>query len=350
MQSGSGDGSISTIYEVARLAGVSVATASRALNNTGYVSKEARTRVLEAARQLNYHINVNARSLTSGKTYTIALVLPDVTNPFFPAVARGVEDAASRKGYSVILCNTDGSARKEADYLNMLRSRRVDGIIFTTSELSGARISSIIGTSTAVVLVDRDLGEPYDIVKTDNVKGGFLATNHLISLGHTRIAVISGPLSLTTGLERVQGYKNALAQAGIPFDESLVVEGDFRQQGGRAAMERLIEECGGKPSTKFSAVFACNDLMAVGALTALEDHGIAVPSEVAVVGYDDIAFASVTRPRLSTVAQPKYEMGVLAAEMLLRRMANPALPRQQEVLQPMLVIRDSTLERSLKCG
>lgn len=327
-----------------------MATASRALNESGYVSREARKRVLDAARQLNYHLNVNARSLTSGKTYTIALVLPDVTNPFFPAVARGVEDAASNSGYSVILCNTDGSPRKEANYLSMLRSRRVDGIVFTTSVLSRARINGVIGDSTAVVLVDRDVGESYDIVKTDNVKGGFLATSHLISLGHARIAFISGPLGLTSALERLQGYKDALAQAGIPFDESLVVEGDFRQESGRTAMEQLIEQSYGKPSKGFSAVFAANDLMAVGALTALESHGIAVPKEIAVVGYDDIALASVTRPRLSTVAQPKYEMGALAAEMLLRRMADPGLPRQQEILQPMLVIRDSTLERSARSG
>ncbi|MEW6228139.1 MAG: substrate-binding domain-containing protein, partial [Bacillota bacterium] len=154
----------------------------------------------------------------------------------------------------------------------------------------------------------------------------------------------------TSALERLQGYKDALAQAGIPFDESLVVEGDFRQESGRTAMEQLIEQSHGKPSKGFSAVFAANDLMAVGALTALESHGIAVPKEIAVVGYDDIALASVTRPRLSTVAQPKYEMGALAAEMLLRRMADPGLPRQQEILQPMLVIRDSTLERSARSG
>ncbi len=336
---------MTTIYEVARRAGVSVATVSRALNESGYVSREAKRRVLEAARQLDYHLNVNARSLTSGRTFIIALILPDVTNPFFPAVARGVEDAASKSGYSVILCNTDGSPRKEAGYLSMLRSRRVDGIVFTTSELSGARIGDIIGDSTAVVLVDRDIDEPYDIVKTDNVKGASLATAHLISLGHTRIAFISGPLGLTSAMERFQGYRDALAQAGMAFDESLVAEGDFRQESGRIAMERLIERRGPAGPDRFTAVFAANDLMAVGALTALESHGIAVPREAAVVGYDDVAIASVTTPRLSTVAQPKYEMGVLAAELLLRRMAEPGLPRQQEILQPMLVIRDSTVER-----
>lgn len=336
-----------------------MATASRALNASGYVSGDARKRVLAAARQLDYHPNVNARSLTSRKTFTIALVLPDVTNPFFPAVARGVEDTANSNGYSVILCNTDGSPRKEAEYLRMLRSRRVDGIVFTTSELTGSRLSGVVERSTAVVVVDRDVGESYDIVKADNVKGAIQATQHLISLGHTRIAFISGPMKVATAVERLQGYRDALVRAGIPFDQSLVAEGDFRQEGGAAAMRQLLEKTrssgeapaprgGGRLGVGFTAVFAANDLMAVGALTVLEAEGVAVPGQVALVGYDDIALASVTRPRLTTVAQPKYEMGVIAAEMLFRRMSDPDLPRQQEVLQPMLVIRDSTVERSTR--
>ncbi|MGB4008436.1 MAG: LacI family DNA-binding transcriptional regulator [Bacillota bacterium] len=331
---------ISTIYEVAQKAGVSVATASRALNDSGYVSRESRDRVLAAAKALDYHINVNARSLTSGKTYTIALVLPDVTNPFFPAVARGVEDYASDNGYCVILCNTDGNARKESDYVRMLRSRKVDGVIFAVSVASKSRVSALTDDGIAVVLVDRDLGDSCDIVKTDNIAGALLATNHLIGLGHTSIAFISGPMSLATSQERFRGYHDALVSGGVSFDERLVVEGDFRMKSGYEAMRDLLR----KPC-QFTAVFAANDLMAVGAMTALEESGFHVPTDVAVMGYDDIDIASVTRPRLSTVAQPKYEMGWIAAETVIRRMCNPKASRLEELLQPMLVVRDSTVER-----
>jgi len=330
---------------VAEKAGVSVATVSRALNGSGYVSKEARERVLAAARALDYHMNVNARSLTSGKTYTIALVLPDVTNPFFPAVARGVEDYASDNGYCVMLCNTDGNSRKESDYLAMLRSRKVDGVIFAVSVPSKSRINTLLDDGIAVVLVDRDLGDSYDIVKTDNIGGAMLATNHLIGLGHTRIAFISGPAQLATSQERFSGYRDALMSKGIPFDERLVIEGDFRMESGHEAMCQLMNGFDCRDRNGFTAVFAANDLMAVGAVTALEESGLRVPTDVAVMGYDDINIASVMRPRLSTIAQPKYEMGWIAAETIIKRMSEPKGSRMEEILQPMLVVRDSTAER-----
>ena len=336
---------ISTIYKVAQKAGVSVATVSRALNDSGYVSREAKDRVLEAARELDYHMNVNARSLTCGKTYTIALVLPDIGNPFFPAVARGAEDYASDNGYCVILCNTDGNLRKESDYLKMLRSRKVDGVIFAVSVASRSSLNALADDGIAVVLVDRDLGDSYDIVKTDNIAGAMLATNHLIGLGHTRIAFISGPMPLATSRERLRGYCDALASKGIPFDDGLVTEGDFRMESGHRAMQALLANSRSGDGVEFTAVFAANDMMAAGAMTALEEEGLRVPADVAVIGYDDINIASVMRPRLSTIAQPKYEMGWIAAETVTRRMSEPDGPRLEEVLQPVLVVRDSTVER-----
>ncbi len=322
-----------------------MATVSRALNDSGYVSREAKDRVLAAARELDYHMNVNARSLTSGKTYTIALVLPDIGNPFFPAVARGAEDYASGNGYCVILCNTDGNLRKESDYLRMLRSRKVDGVIFAVSMASKSRLNALADDGIAVVLVDRDLGDSYDIVKTDNIAGAMLATNHLIGLGHTRIAFISGPMPLATSQERLRGYCDALACKGIPFDEGLVAEGDFRMESGRRAMQALLANSRFGSDAGFTAVFAANDVMAVGAMTALEEEGLRVPADMAVIGYDDINIASVMRPRLSTIAQPKYEMGWIAAQTVTRRMAEPDGPRLEELLQPVLVVRDSTVER-----
>jgi LacI family transcriptional regulator len=309
------------------------------------VSKRTKERVLAAARELDYHINVNARSLTSGKTYTLALVLPDVTNPFFPAVARGVEDYASENGYCVILCNTDGNSRKESDYIAMLRSRKVDGVIFAISAPSKSRINTLLDDGIAVVLVDRDLGDTYDIVKTDNVSGAILATNHLIGLGHSRIAFITGPMKLATSQERLRGYSDALLRHDIPFDEDLVMEGDFRMESGYEATKRLLKKFKNVGETGFTAIFAANDLMALGAILALEERGLNVPRDVAVMGYDDINIASVVRPRLSTIAQPKYEMGWIAAETIIKRMSEPNKPRIEEILKPMLVVRDSTVER-----
>ncbi len=309
------------------------------------MSKRTKERVLAAARELDYHINVNARSLTSGKTYTLALVLPDVTNPFFPAVARGVEDYASENGYCVILCNTDGNSRKESDYIAMLRSRKVDGVIFAISAPSKSRINTLLDDGIAVVLVDRDLGDTYDIVKTDNVSGAILATNHLIGLGHSRIAFITGPMKLATSQERLRGYSDALLRHDIPFDEDLVMEGDFRMESGYEATKRLLKKFKNVGETGFTAIFAANDLMALGAILALEERGLNVPRDVAVMGYDDINIASVVRPRLSTIAQPKYEMGWIAAETIIKRMSEPNKPRIEEILKPMLVVRDSTVER-----
>ena len=205
------------------------------------MSKRTKERVLAAARELDYHINVNARSLTSGKTYTLALVLPDVTNPFFPAVARGVEDYASENGYCVILCNTDGNSRKESDYIAMLRSRKVDGVIFAISAPSKSRINTLLDDGIAVVLVDRDLGDTYDIVKTDNVSGAILAKSSHRS-GAQPIAFHYKPMKFYTLKRCLRGYSDALLRHDIPFDEDLVMEGDFRMESGYEATKRLLKK------------------------------------------------------------------------------------------------------------
>jgi DNA-binding LacI/PurR family transcriptional regulator len=334
---------ITTIYEIAKHVGVSPATVSRALSGKGYVRKELREKILQVAKEMDYHPNTLARSLVTGQSFIIGLVLPDITNPFFPAIARGVEDVAHRNGYNVILCNTDGSARKEADYLGLLRSKRVDGVIFTTSQVATRHVRQLVDSDIPVVLADRRMNVDCDFVVVDSIEGAYKATSHLIGLGHSAIGLITGPQKVTTSAERIEGYSRALRDRHIAMRDELICEGDYKENSGYRHTKKLLGL-----SSRPTAIFACNDLMAMGALAALEEKGIRVPEEVAVVGYDDIPFASVIRPRLTTVVQPKYEIGSIACEILLERMKDRDKPRQEVFLKPNLMIRESSVILEVK--
>lgn len=334
---------ITTIYEIAERVGVSPATVSRALSGKGYVRKELREKILQVAKEMDYHPNTLARSLVTGQSFIIGLVLPDITNPFFPAIARGVEDVAHRNGYNVILCNTDGSARKEADYLGLLRSKRVDGVIFTTSQVATRHVRQLVDSDIPVVLADRRMNVDCDFVVVDSIEGAYKATSHLIGLGHSAIGLITGPQKVTTSAERIEGYSRALRDHHIVMREELICEGDYKENSGYRHTKKLLGL-----SSRPTAIFACNDLMAMGALAALEEKGIRVPEEVAVVGYDDIPFASVVRPRLTTVVQPKYEIGSIACEILLERMKDRDRSRQEVFLKPNLMIRESSVVLKVK--
>lgn len=326
----------STIKDVARVAGVAVSTVSRVINGSGYVSAESRQRVLQAVEELHFEPSRAARALTTGRTGTVALVLPDITNPFFPAVARGVEDAASAAGYTVILCNTDDDPAQEASYISTLQEQRVDGIVLTFCSLANQEQWASLSDRIPVVLTDRRLEQgTVDSVFLDNFGGGCLATRHLLGLGHRTIGHISGPPHLFTSQDRRLGYEVALREAGVPPAEGLVRAGDFKYASGYARMRELQE-------TGVTAVFAANDMMAIGAIRAVEDAGGRVPEDVAVVGFDDIGLASFVKPGLTTISQPAYQMGVIATDMLLERMGGQA-PRdpKQVILAPTLVVRDS---------
>lgn len=326
----------STIKDVALAAGVAVSTVSRVINDSGYVSRESRQRVLKAVEELHFQPSRAARSLATGRSGTVALVLPDITNPFFPALARGVEDAASAEGYTVILCNTDNDPAQEAMYANLLRQQRVDGVVLTACSPNNLQLWWHLGERIPVVLTDRRWeGIVDDTVTVDNVTGAYLAVRRLTSLGHRRIGLIGGPPGLSTTEDRRRGYEVALRESGVEPDEKLMRSGDYRYASGYARMRELAEQ-------HVTAVFAVNDMMAIGAIRALEDVGRRVPDDVAVVGFDDIQMAAMVKPGLTTVAQPTYQMGVLAVERLLDRMRNdtPGEPRQV-VLEPTLVVRDS---------
>ena len=330
---------MATIKDVARLAGVSTTTVSHVINETRYVSDELRASVLAAMEELNYRPNVLARGLRRGETKTIGLVVPDNSNPFFAEVARIVENIGFENGYSVILCNSDGNLEKEAAYVNVLIAKQVDGVIYIAAGSKYEHLHELTMAGIPVVVADRDIPQTLaDVVLVDNERGGYDATRYLLSLGHRRIACIAGPSDLTPSADRVHGYRRALGEFGIPIEEKWIVPGDFRYQGGEAAIAELLRL--GEPP---SAVFVCNDVMAIGALRAVRSAGLQIPGDVSIVGFDDIPLASAVSPALTTVAQPIVELATLAAQLLMSRTQSDQQdgPKQRIVLDTELIVRGS---------
>jgi LacI family transcriptional regulator len=329
---------MATIREVAESAGVSYATVSHVINNTRLVSQETRNRVLAAMESLNYRPNALARSLRQGKTNTLGLVLPDSANPFFAEISRSIEDEAFKKGYSVFLCNTELDTQRELFYVDVLSKKQVDGIIFVAAGDQADSLEFLVGRNMPVVMVDRNVPNvEIDAVLTDNQLGGYLATRHLLELGHRRIACISGPSSITPSAERMIGYRKALEEAGIAYDERLILRGDYHAQSGMEITHSIL-----KMNPRPTAIFALNDLMALGALRAAAEAGCSVPGDLAVVGYDDLEIARFANPPLTTIAQPKKEIGVQAIELLVDRISQKGRPPSRLVLPPELIVRRST--------
>jgi DNA-binding LacI/PurR family transcriptional regulator len=328
------------LREVAQRAGVSMAAASRALRNHPGVGAEAKARVLRAAREIGYEPNLAARSLRTRRTHSIGLVIPDIMNPFFSEVARGVGDVADQRGYSLLLGNSDGEVAKEEEFVNLLLRRKMDGLVFFAATNVSQHIDRVRAKGFPMVLIDRKV-PGFDLVRTDNEKGGATATRHLIELGHTRIALISGRLDLGTRRDRYNGYREALIQAGIVPDPALVREGSVKSDHGYEAAQALLA----LPSPP-TAIFAATDTIATGVLLALEERRCRVPEDVAVVGYDNTYLAMISRPRLTSVAQPKQQMGQWAATFLIdwieQGRAEPHEP-VEVVLEPRLVVRESTM-------
>ena len=334
-----------TIKDVAKASGVSITTVSRVVNGSGYVKESTRRRVLEAIAALGYSPNHLARSLSTGRTRTVAAIFPDISNPFFPAVARGIDDVLASSGYLLIIGNTDNDQSQEEVLVQGLLEKRVDGIVFVTGSPDSGSLVKRASEEVPVCLIDREVeGVECDTVTCDNFKGAYEMTRHLIDSGHRRIAFISGPPRLSTSRKRLMGFKRCLEDAGLEGPPQ-VYYGDFRYETGYSiAREILMSESG------VTAVFAANDLMALGAERCLMDAGVLVPARIAVAGYDDILMASLARPSLTTVAQPAYRMGAVAAEILLQRIGSREIggtghaphPPRLEVLEPSLVVREST--------
>lgn len=334
-----GNSAMSTINDVAKLAGVSRMTVSRVLNNSGYISQETRERVEKAIAAINYVPNALARSLRFKQTNIIALILTDITNPFFTSVARGVEDVAREQGLSVIFCNTDESEAAEITYLNILLQRQIDGFLLVPARDSSESIALLQAHAVPVVVVDRRVPHgPVDSVRSNSEQGAYELIRHLLALGHTRIAVLSGSSAVSTALDRVAGYTRALREAGIDLDRQHIFFDQFTQGDGylmaRAALAAI------PPPT---ALFAANNFIAFGAIRAIREAGLRIPEDISIVAFDDLPQSMIWEPFLTVAAQPAYQIGQRATELLLSRMAGEGPTATQAIVLPTtLIIRKSS--------
>ena len=328
---------MTTIRDVAKIAKVSTSTVSHVVNDTRFVNPETREKVLHAMKKLDYRPNRVARSLRNRQTLTLGIIVPNSANPYFAEVLVGIERICFDLGYNIIIGNANDDPERELSYLNVLLSRQVDGVLLISTGAYKESLELLATYNIPVVLVDRSSqSDDVDEILTANKQGGLLATRHLLQLGHTRIGCITGPSLLTPGAERVAGYYDALKAAGIPVDEKLVKSGNFDHESGyRACRDLLAEEF---PPT---AIFAGNDLMAVGVLCAIHEANMCVPADISVIGFDDIPLASYSVPRLTTISQPSHQLGQAAVECLIDRLKNPEKSVQRDILSVSFVERDS---------
>lgn len=329
----------SNIHDVARKARVSSATVSRVLAGNESVNAQLRERVLDAVEELKYQPNRVAQSLRVQRSSTIGLIMPDIQNALFVSLVRAVEDFAYAHQLTVILCNTDDKPEKERSYLDIMRAQQAAGLIVVPTHHGDAdALPSVQASGTPVVLVDREIaGFDADTVLVDNVGGARLGVGHLIEEGYQRIAIIAGPQDLTPGRRRLQGYHSAHRDAGLQSQPELVKIGTFKRDSGYQLTHELLDS----PEPP-DAIFASNNLMALGSLRALHERGVRIPDTVALISFDDMPWAEDLNPPLTVIAQPSYEMGQQAVESLLQRIRYPAASYRTVILQPQLIIRQSS--------
>lgn len=335
---------MSTIKDVAALAGVSFTTVSHVLNDTRPVSADARRRVLAAVEEIGYLPSAVARSLRKSETKIVGVLVPNVQNPFFAELVCGVEECCRLAGFSVFLCNSDNDPKRQQQYMRTLLEKRVDGLLLSSAgdDDSLARIFKL--ASVPSVTVDRLVpGARADRVSVHNQQGAYNAVQHLLELGHRRIACISGPAEFEVTRERIEGWRRALLEQGITPDESLVIESDFSSPGGYETARRLLraqaEAPGAEPVT---GIFASNDMMAIGVLRAAAELGVKVPHELSVVGFDDVELSRYVFPALTTVGCSIKQLGHEAGRVLIERIENPGAQLKDVLLTPRLVVREST--------
>lgn len=329
---------MATMKLVAEMSGVSITTVSHVINNTRVVSKDVRDRVESVIQQLNYVPSAIARSLKNDRSNTIGMMIPNNSNPYFAEVIQGVEDASFEQGFNIILCNAYDDPEKQLEYIRVLMSKRIDGLILVSSGTDESLAKLLAEVNVPKVLVDREVaGVSADFIEADHEQGAYLATRYLIELGHREIACVSGPQELLPCQDRISGYHRALHEAGLTEKPEYLIYSDFTSQGGYAAFEQMLHL-----PNRPSAIFASNDLMAFGGICAAHAAGIRIPDQLSVVGYDDIALASFCTPPLTTVAQPKYEIGSVTAKTLIERIVNSDMPWKRDKLETQLVVRQST--------
>lgn len=332
-----------TIYDIAKFSGVSTATVSKVLNNKGRISPPTKERVLDAVYRLNYHPSIAASSLKKKQVYTLGLVLPDITNPFFSEVAQVIENESSRRGYSVLISSTNNNPEQELTQIARMLRSELDGYIIASSIQGDSGIQSLLQQGRAVVLLDRKVPTPSQQVTwiaTDHIKGGQLAGKHLIEQGHSDFHIFIEPLHLATSTERLQGFCMALNEVGYEIGPNQIYLGGYGIDAGKILARQLIDRGVSLPT----AVFAGSDLIAIGAIQEFHTSGIRVPDDISIIAYDNITFSNHIYPRLTTIAQPIQEMGKKAVELVLQRFMAPESETEEitgHLFEPTLVVRDS---------
>ena len=333
-----------TLKDVAALAGVHPATASRALNPETrlLVSEDTATRILAAASALGYRPNPVARSLRTRRSHTVGVLIPDLNNPLFPPIVRGIEDRLAADGYVALIGNTDSDDERERLVFELMRARHVDGFVFATAHLRSALLAEAAAAGLPVVLVNRHAeGYGFPSVSVDNERGIAMAISHLVSLGHSRIAHIAGPQDVSTGLSRYRGFIAAMGENDLPVDPALVryARAYSVEEGDRCCRELLAAGSG------CTAVAAANDMLAVGCYAALEEAGLRCPEDISVVGFNNMPFIDRLRPPMTTISFPHYQVGTEAGRLILERIATSDAPRKILYLAPELIVRGSTAPR-----
>lgn len=329
-----------TLKDVAKMAGVSPSTVSRVITESSElnIKDETRQRILDAVKKLDYKPNAIARSLRIKSTSTLGMIIPDITNSFFSILFKGAEKLASEKGFSIILCNTDDNLIKAGKLVNSLRQRQVDGLLLATTNIDEGILQDMNLKKYPHVFVNRRLNNEIESsVLVDNFMGTTLAMEHLIALGHSKIAHISGPSSVDTAIKRRNAYKFLLESNNMPYDEDLLVESEMTEEGGYKAFNELI-----KRHADFTAIYAANDLIAIGVISAAKQKGFQIPEDFSIVGFDDLPIAEKISPGLTTIKIPIYEMGYMAADILIKDIKKEYNYVNKLVFKPELVIRDST--------
>lgn len=331
-----------TQKEVAKHVGVSTATVSSVLNNSRFVSEELKERVLKAVEELRYEPNALARGLKTKQTKTIGLIFSDILNPFHTAVAKGVEETAKKHKYNVIFCNTNEDPKEERLYLQVLRERRVDGIIFVPTGGNVEYIKSLMEAGALLIQIDRRLDNlDLDTILVDNLEGAYEAVKHLLKLGHTKIAIIYLPHHATSGSQRLEGYLKALKEAHLDSNPAYIKEGDFKEESGYRLTRELLSL-----EDHPTALFAGSNRLALGALKAIRECGLAIPKDLALLVFDDVEYYPLLTPPITAVAHPTYEIGAAAAELLIKRVKQKRHMRPKEiVIKPTLVVRGSCGEQ-----
>ncbi|MBA7586066.1 Ribose operon repressor [subsurface metagenome] len=324
-----------TLKMVAERAGVSVNTASRAINNKSDINEETKKRVLKVAQELGYVRNATAVALRTKKTGTLGVVIADNRNPFYAEVLNGIEEAAREKNYHIILANTQRDYQKEEEAINLLLAKRVDGLLITPVQDRNDDIKKLIEANIPFVIVGRDFKNiEVDAVYNDEVKGGFFATEYLIKKGHKRIAFINGFLHKSPAQGRLEGYKKALKEHGIPLDDMMVSVGDIDVEDGYERTKQMLEK-----NLDFTAIFAYNDMMAFGAMQAIKEKDLRIPEDIGLVGYDDIPFSSLMNPSLTTIRLKKQDLGIESVELLLSRINGSREKMKKIMLNVELIVR-----------